>query len=195
MHFERLVSSFAPLQQLLIHVRLTCSGQERRQHVLVTNDTPQDRARLDLAGPADETWNAPSSLIVSVFLPAERRVGAIGPSVILGPVVGGVHHDGVISDSKVVEFVEHLADLLVMGHHPVTVVVLPALTTVLGGKVGPEVHCGRVVPEEERFVRFGLLLHPSERSGSDLLIDSFHTLLGQRAGVLNRLLAYSSKPG
>ncbi len=41
-------------------------------------------------------------------------------------------------------------------------------------------------------VRFGLLLHPADSRGSDLLIDRFHALLGQRAGVLNRLLAYAA---
>ena len=54
------------------------------------------------------------------------------------------------------------ADLLVVGDHAIAVVVLPALATVLVGEVGPEVHRRRVVPEEERLVGFGLLLHPAE---------------------------------
>ena len=42
--------------------------------------------------------------------------------------------------------------------------VLAALAEVLFGDVGAEVHGGRVVPEEERLIRFGLLLHPVERA-------------------------------
>ena len=38
-------------------------------------------------------------------------------------------------------------------------------------------------------VRFGLLLHPGESAVSDFLVDGFHALLGQRAGVLDRLAA------
>src|SRR5208282_5184168 len=54
-------------------------------------------------------------------------------------------------------------------------------------------HSRRVVPEEERLVRFDLLLHPAKCACSDFLIDGFHALLGQRTCVFNRLLAYSAK--
>ena len=59
----------------------------------------------------------------------------------------------------------------------------------------PEVAGHRVVPEEEGLVRFHLLLHKTESGGSDLLVNGFHPLLGQRAGVFNGLLSYSSPAG
>ena len=90
---------------------------------------------------------------------------------------------------KLVELLEQLADLLVVSDHPIAVVVLPALAAVLVGKVGPEMHGGRIVPEEEWLIRLGLLFHPAERAGGDLLVDGFHALLGQRAGVRDRLAA------
>ncbi len=98
---------------------------------------------------------------VRVLLAAERRVGAIRPCIVLGAVVGGIHDDGVIGDAQFIKLVEHLADLLVVRDHAITVIILPALAAVLVGEVGPEVHGRRVVPEEERLVRFDLLLHPA----------------------------------
>src|SRR6185436_16531870 len=98
---------------------------------LVRADTVQDRAGRNLAGPAEEARNAPGAFPVSVLLAAEWRICPIRPSVILGPIVGGIHDDGVFGDSQFVELVEHLADLFVMGDHPVAVVVLPALAAVL----------------------------------------------------------------
>src|SRR5208282_4809277 len=82
-----------------------------------------------------------------------------------------------------------------VGDHPIAVVVLPALASVLVGEVSPEVHGRRVVPEEERLVCFCLLLHKAESACCDLLVDGLHALLSQRAGVLNRLLAYSAPAG
>ena len=76
-----------------------------------------------------------------------------------------------------------------MDDHPIAVGVLPALAEILFGDVGAEVHRRRVVPEEERLVRLGLLLHPREGAIGDLLVDGLHALLGQRAGVLDRLPA------
>ena len=55
--------------------------------------------------------------------------------------------------------------------------------------MGPEVHGRGIVPEEERLVRLGLRLHPRESPISDLLVDGFHALLGERAGVHDRLPA------
>ena len=124
----------------------------------------------------------PPSQLVSFWL----RNGVLAPS-------GQVSFSGPLSVEymtmvlsampELVELVEHLADLLVVRDHAIAVVVLPALAAVLLGEVRAEVHRGRVVPEEERLVGLGLLLHPAERLRRDLLVDGLHALLGQRAGV------------
>ena len=150
---------------------------------------------FDFAGPAHETRNAPRAFPVCVLLAAERCVGAIGPSVVLGAVVGGIHDDCVISNAQLIDLVQHFSDLLVVGHHPIAVVILPALATVLGSKVSPYVHRCRVVPEEERLVGLDLLLHPADSVCGDFLIHGFHPLLGERTAVLNNLFAYSAKAG
>src|ERR1700678_4108908 len=50
-------------------------------------------------------------------------------------------------------------------------------------------HPRRVYVAEPRAALFGLSLHEIERGGDELLVDCFHTLFGQRAGVLDCLLA------
>src|SRR5271155_2885962 len=102
----------------------------------MAHDAVQDSASLDLAGPAQETRNTPGAFPVGVLLGAERRVGSVGPSVVLGAIVGGIHDDGVIGNAQLIELVEYLADLFVVGHHPIAVVVLPALAAVLLSEVG-----------------------------------------------------------
>ena len=47
----------------------------------------------------------------------------------------------------------------------------------------------RVEPAEERLARGVLALHEVDRGGRSLVVDRLHPLLGQRAGVLDRLLA------
>ena len=76
-----------------------------------------------------------------------------------------------------------------MRDHPIAVVVLPALAAVFIGQVGTEMHRCRIVPEEEWLFSLGLFLHPGQSTRSDLLIDGFHALLGQWAGVRNLLAA------
>src|SRR5205085_768285 len=95
------------------------------------DDTVQYRAGLYLARPADEAWHPPTAFPVGVLLGAEWCVGAVRPGVILGTVVGGVHDNGVIGNAQFVELVEHLANLLVMHDHPVTVRVLPTFAEIL----------------------------------------------------------------
>src|SRR5215469_6049136 len=79
-----------------------------------------------------------------------------------------------------------------MDDHAIAVVVLPALSAILGGEVCSQMTRGRVVPEEERFICFDLLLHPVESVCRDLLVYGLHALLGQWACVLNFLFAHAS---
>ena len=87
--------------------------------------------------------------------------------------------------------VEHRADVLVVVDHHVVVCALPAagLADALGLGVGPEVHVGEVHPDEERLVGLRLPLDEVDGAGGDVVVDRLHPLLGQRAGVLDRLLA------
>jgi hypothetical protein len=62
------------------------------------------------------------------------------------------------------------------------------------GRVGPEVHCGRIVPQEEGLSFVVDLLDEGERVLSYLVIDGFHALFGKRTGILDRLSALAIGP-
>ena len=141
------------LKQLLGDVRIAGGSEQRREHVDVRDDAVVDRSGLDRARPADEARYAPAAFPVGVLLPAERRVGAVRPGVVLRTVVGRVHDDRVVGDAQLVELVEHHADLLVVHDHAIAVRILAALAEVLFGNVRAEVHRRRVVPQEERLDR------------------------------------------
>ncbi|GJE44654.1 hypothetical protein AEGHOMDF_3843 [Methylobacterium soli] len=52
-----------------------------------------------------------------------------------------------------------------------------------------QVHAGRVEPDEERLTRRLLPLHVGDSRRSGLVVDGFHALPGERAGILDGLLA------
>ena len=60
---------------------------------------------------------------------------------------------------------------------------------VLGAHVRAQVHARRVEPAEERLAGRLLPLHEVDGRGGGLVVDRLHALLGERAGVLDRLLA------
>src|SRR4029077_7697294 len=139
--------------------------------------------------PADEAGHTPATFPVGVLLTAERAGGAVRPRIVLGAVVGGVHNDGVVGDTQLIELGENLTDLLVMNDHPVAVGILAAPAEVLFCDVGPKVHRRGIVPEEEGLLCLGLFFHPFDGAVGDLLVDGFHALLSERTGVLDRLSA------
>ena len=128
------------------------------------------------------------------FSDAERRDAGVRPTVVVRAVVGGIHDDRVVGDAELIELVQHLADVLVVGDHHVVVVALPALALVLLGAVRPEMHGRGVVPEEERLVGLVRLVDEAQRVLRDLVVDGLHALLGQRPGVLDLLPALAVGP-
>ena len=150
-----------------------------------------DRAGLDLARPAHQQRHAEGAFPVGVLLAAERRHAAVGPGVHVRPVVGRVHDEGVVGDAELVEIVEHLADILVVIDHRVVIGRLPAarLAEALRLGVGEQVHVGGVEPHEERLAGVVLALDEVLGGGDELVVAGLHALLGQRAGVLDLLLA------
>ena len=76
---------------------------------------------------------------------------------------------------------DHAVDVLA-----VAVLVLAA---VLGLDVRAQVHARAVPPAEERLAGGVLPLHVVDGGGGGLVVDRLHPLLGERAGVFDRLLA------
>ena len=59
--------------------------------------------------------------------------------------------------------------------------------------MGLDVHAGRVEPDEERLVSLVALVDEVHCAGQELLVHRLHALFGQRAGVLDGLLAHPAK--
>ena len=146
-------------------------------------DLVDHRARLDDAGPLDRGRHAIAALPVGVLLAAEHRRSAVGPGERLGAIVGRVHDDGVVFQAELLELGQQLADVAVVLDHAVGVDALPGLAVRLRLQVREDVHAGRVPPDEEGLVGLLRPLHEVERLGRHLLVDRFHALARQRAGV------------
>ena len=95
-----------------------------------------------------------------------------------------------------IERLEDRADVLVVVDHRVVILALPpaGLADALRLGVRAEVHVGEVHPEEERLVGLRLPLDEVDGPVGDVVVDRLHPLLGQRAGVLDRLLADLAEP-
>ena len=96
-----------------------------------------------------------------------------------------------LGDAHVVEGLEQRADGLVVLDHAVDVLAVAVLVpaAVLGADVRAQVHARRVEPAEERLAGRLLPLHVVDGRGGGLVVDRLHPLLGERAGVLDGLLA------
>ena len=83
------------------------------------------------------------------------------------------------------------ADGVVVLEHAVDVLAVAVLVAaaMLGPDVRAQVHAGRVEPDEERLARSPLPLHVVDGRSRGLVVDRLHALLGERAGVLDGLLA------
>ena len=132
--------------------------------------------------------DAVAAFPVGVLLAAERRRAAVRPAHRLGTVVGRVHDDGVVRDAELVELGQQLADHAVMLDHAVGVDPDPGLARDAGRQVGPDVHPGRVEPDEERLVGLVRLVDEAFRGGQELAVRRLHALARERAGVLALLL-------
>src|SRR5215475_12142744 len=110
-------------------------------------------------------------------------------------VVGAIHDKGVVGDAGVVESLQYGTDVFVVIDHHIVVFALPAprLASALRLYMRTEMHVGEIDPQEERLA--SLSLPPDEVHGavSDVVVDRFHALRGQRTGVADRLLADPAK--
>ena len=121
-----------------------------------------DRARLDVARPADDHRRAVAAFPGLALLALERRDAAVGEADRLGAVVGGEDDDGVVELAHVLELLQDVADVVVHLLHAgfVDAPVLAAAARrpspcTCRRQHGRDVHARRVVPDEERLV--GLL--------------------------------------
>src|SRR5579871_2498916 len=150
--------------------------------------------RLDNPGPTHENWNTPAAFPVGVFLGTVRRDTGVGTAIVMRSFVRRIDNDSVFSDTQLVKLFQHHADMLIVSYHYIVVVTLPALALVALGAVGPEVHSGGVVPQEERAVVLMSAVEEIKSLCGNLVIDGFHALSRERTGILNRLASLAIRP-
>ena len=177
--------------ELVDEVGFATDGSQSWHPVEVRHQLVGHRSGLDVTGPTHHCRHAESAFPVGVLLRPERSHGSVRPSVHVRSVVRGVDDDGVVGDAHVVERLEQGADSVVVLDHAVDIFAVPVCVaaTVFGSDMRPEVHARRVEPRKERLARFVLPLHEVDRGPRGFIIDRLHALLGERAGILDLLLA------
>ena len=101
-------------------------------------------------------------------------------------VISRVKDDRVVSDAKLVELLQHLADVLVMRNHHIVVFALAVtFALMLFGAVGAEVHSGGMGREKKRLPGFMRLVNEFEGALRHFIIDRLHAFLRERPGVLD----------
>ena len=74
-------------------------------------------------------------------------------------------------------------------HHAVGIDAEAGLALGLGLEPRPDVHAGRIEPNEEGLLVSVRAVDEVDRGGEELLVDGLHALLGERPGILAFLLA------
>src|SRR5262245_58208678 len=87
MNFESLATRIVASQQLLFDVGIACRRHERRNPIERAERFIGNRARLNLARPANEARHAESALPIGVLLTAERGRASIGPGILVRTIV------------------------------------------------------------------------------------------------------------
>ena len=184
-HFVGRGANLEPREQVILYIGIACSGQEGREHILVSANFIDHRAGLDHSRPANEGGNAISALPLGVFLATEHGGSSIRPSECLGAIVGGIHDDRIVIQAKFFELGENLADLAVVLDHAIGINPEACLALGFLFEVGEDVHAGGVPPKKKRLVRLCSTLHEVDRLLGNLLIDRLHAFLGEWSRVLD----------
>ena len=113
----------------------------------------------------------------------------IGPSVVVGAVVGRILDDGVVGDAKVVDELKQFAHHHVVLDHAVAVFVLPGDADMLRLHVRAEVHARAIPPSIEGLALLHLTRDEIFGGSQEFFINSLHPLFGQRAEIFDGLAA------
>ena len=126
-----------------------------------------------------------------MFFVAERRHGAVRPGIHVRPVVSRVDHNRIVGDIELVECFEQLANIAIVFDHSITVFIIghAALATHRSAHMRDRVRTHHIHPNEERPFRLCLSFDEVDRRIGGFIVDRLHALSGQRAGIIDGLLA------
>src|SRR5262245_35147190 len=176
-----------------LDIRCTGGGDQRRCPVLGGEEVVDPGARWHQTRPAYQRRDAVATLPVGVLLSPERRRSSIRPGKSFGAVVRGVDHDRVVANAELVEFPQELANLSIMLHHAIRIDAEPRPSLRFGLEMRPDVHAGRIEPDEERLAVVLRAIDEIKRRLEEFLVDRLHALFGERTGVLASLFAPGAK--
>ncbi len=185
MYFKLLAIGLVSVEQLFLDIRLACGRQQGGQPLLVGDDAVEHLAGLELARPAHKGRHPVGALPVGVLFAAPGGDRRIRPGVEVRAIVGRVLDNGVLGYAKFIQHVEHAADGTIVQDHAVVVKTLAADALRLFRDVRSEMHVSGVPPHKEGHPLGVSLFDKLDGVLGDLVVNGFHALLGQRAGVLD----------
>jgi hypothetical protein len=148
LYVEGFGTRFETFEQVGLHVAAASCSHQCGQHVFVCAHFIDDGAGLDHPGPADHAGYAVCAFVLGIFFTAEGGSAAVGPAHNFGPIVGGIHHDGVVGDAQLVDRFQDLAHVHVVLHHTVWINAQSGFILGFIAQVGENVHARGVVPKE-----------------------------------------------
>ena len=125
------------------------SGEDGRQDAFVRGDAVQYLSGWNLARPANKKRHTEAAFPAQTFFTAEGRSAAVWPRKFLRAVVRAENDERVIGDAEVVQLLQKAANDPVKFLHAIGVETQTRLVVPTIGEVGPDMHAGRVVPEQE----------------------------------------------
>src|SRR5579871_2668534 len=190
MNLECLAVGLEALREFILHVGIARGSHQCRHPILMGDDVVDNRSRPYDPRPANEARNAKAALPVGILFVTERCGAAIGPSKRFSAVVGSEDDNGVICDAKVVKLFQNNSDVIIrLGHARAVKSLFGDHVLIFLLEARPNVHAGRIVPDEEWPARGLGAIHRVERGGEELLVNCFHSFPRQWTGVDDSLLA------
>jgi hypothetical protein len=121
MHFVGLAANSFALLQFRDDVVIARRRHKGRHPVHHGDDFVRNLARRDPGWPAHHHRHPVAAFPTAVLFASVWGVAAVRPQGQFGAVIGGIHNDGVVGDTQLVQLVEQLADMTVMLHQSVGV--------------------------------------------------------------------------
>lgn len=117
---------------------------------------------------------------IGFLLTKEAGLCGIRPSVHVRTIVCRIVNDGIVGNTKLVQYREQLADMHIVLNHPVAILVLAGNALNLIFDVRTKLHPRSVPPDIERLILFMRSFDEIYGCGERFFIHRFHTKLGQR---------------
>src|SRR5262245_13249264 len=188
MHLVGPVTELLTLLEFVCDVRIAGGCDKGWEPVEPRYNSIFNFARRYPAGPADDHRNSETAFECRALASGKRSLSTIGPSKVLGPVVGREGKDRVALKTIVPHVLHDRANNVVELRHSgflnSPAVLRSAHVLVLLRQVRDDVHPGWIKPEEERLAVLSCLVEELERIRQYLVVNGLHALRTEFASIL-----------